>query len=61
MFSVLSMPDKNRGERLREYKSRSMKTRDAVEGFHLLEISHKLCRGFHQAMKELITCFTSFI
>ena len=38
-----------------------MKTRDAVEGFQLLENSHKLCRGFHQAMKERITCFISLI
>ena len=34
---------------------------DAVESFHLLENSHKLCRGFHQAMKALRTCFISFI
>ena len=51
----------NQGEHLGEFESRSVKTRDAVEGFHLLENSHKLCRGFHQAMKALITCFISFI
>ena len=28
-------------------------------GFHLLENSHKLCGGFHQAMKAWITCFIS--
>ena len=38
-----------------------MKTREAIEGFHLLENSHKHCRGFHQAMKAWITCFISFI
>ena len=44
-----------------EFESRSVKTRDAVEGFHLLENSHKLCRGFHQAMEARTTCFISFI
>ena len=39
-----------------------MKTRDAVEGFHTLEKSHKRCLGFHQqAMKAWRTCFISFI
>ena len=39
-----------------------MKTRETVEGFHLLENSHKLCQGFHQAMKAWrLTCFISFI
>ena len=38
-----------------------MKTRDAVEDFHLLEYSPKLCRGFQQAMEARITCFISFI
>ena len=38
-----------------------MKTLDAVDGFHLLENSHKLCRGFHQAMKARKTCFISLI
>ena len=47
MFPVPSLPDENRGERLGEFKSRSVKTRD-----HLLENSHKLYRSFHQAMKE---------
>ena len=28
---------------------------------HLLENSHKLCRGFQQAMKARTTCFISFI
>ena len=37
-----------------------MKTRDAVEGFHLLENYHKLCGGFQQAV-EAGTCFISFI
>ena len=31
------------------------------EGFHLLENSPKLCRGFHEAMKARRTCFISFI
>ena len=44
-----------------EFESRSVKTRDAVEGFHLLENSDKLCRGFHQAMKARKTCFIPFI
>ena len=34
--------------------------RDAVEGFHLLENSHKLCRGFQKVM-ETRTCSISFI
>ena len=38
-----------------------MKTRDAVEGFHLLENSHKLCRGFQHAMEARTTSFISFI
>ena len=38
-----------------------MKTRDAVEGFHLLENSHRLCQGFQQAMEAWTTCFSSFI
>mgnify|MGYP001792382080 CR=1 FL=1 len=41
---------------IKGFKSKSVKTRDAVEGFHLLENSHKFCRGFHQAMKARITC-----
>ena len=40
-----SQPGENRGERLGEFESRSVKTREAVEGFHLLENFHKLCRG----------------
>ena len=38
-----------------------MKARDAVEGFHLYENSHKLCRGFQQAMGARTTGFISFI
>ena len=38
-----------------------MKTRDTVEGFRLLENSHKLCRGFQQAMEARTTCCISFI
>ena len=30
-----------------------MKTRNAVESFHLLENFRNLCRGFHQAMIAL--------
>ena len=45
-----------------EIESRSVKTRDAaVEGFHLLENSHKLCRGFQQAMEARTKGFISFI
>ena len=61
MFSVPSQPGENRGERLGEFESRSVKARDAVEGFHLLENSHKVCRGFQQAMDARTTCFISFI
>ena len=46
---------------MEEFESRSVKTRDAVEGFHLLENSHKLCRGFQHAMEARTTCFISFI
>ena len=60
MLSVPSQTGENRGEHLGEFESSSVKTRDAVEGFHLLENSHKLCRGFHQAMKARITCLISF-
>ena len=38
-----------------------MKTQDAVEVFHLLENSHKFCRGFQQAMEARRTSFISFI
>ena len=61
MFSVPSQPGENRGERLGEFESRSVKIRDAVEGFHLLENSHKLGRGFQQAMEAGTTFFISFI
>ena len=61
MFSVPSEAGEYRGERLGEFESRSVKTRDAVEGFHLLENSHKLCQGFQQAMEARTTCFISFI
>ena len=44
MFSVPSEPGEQRGERLREFERRRMKTRGTIEGFHLLENSHKLCR-----------------
>ena len=61
MFSVPSLPGENRGQRLGEFESRSVKTRDTVEGFHLLDNSHKLCRGLQQAMEARTTCFISFI
>ena len=61
MFSVPSKPGENRYERLGEFESKSVKTRDAVEGCHLLENSHKLSRGFQQAMEARKTCFISFI
>ena len=48
---------KNRGERFGEFESRSVKTR----GFSPAGEFSQLCRGFHQAMKALITCFISFI
>ena len=51
----------NQGEHLGEFESRSVKTRDAVEGFHLLENSHKHCRGFQQAMEAWTTCLISFM
>ena len=51
----------NRGERLGEFESRSVTIRDTVEGFHLLENSHKHCQGFQQAMEARRTCFISFI
>ena len=41
------------GERLGEFESGS--------GFHLLENSHKLCRGFQQIMEAQTTCFIAFI
>ena len=44
-----------------EFECISVKIRYAVEGFHLLENSHKLCRGFKQAMEARTTCFISFI
>ena len=60
-FPSLHSLVKNRGERLGEFESRPVKTRDAVESFHLLENSHKLCRRFQQAMEAWKTCFDSFI
>ena len=57
MFSVPSQPGEIRGERLGEFESRSVKTRDVVEGFYLLENFHKLCRGFQQAMEARTTFF----
>ena len=51
----------NQGKHLGEFKNRTMKTWDAVEGFHQLENSHKLYWGFHQAIKARITCFIYFI
>ena len=56
-----SLPDENQGEHLKEFESRWEKTLEAVKGFHLLKNSHKLCQGFHQAMKARRTCFISFI
>ena len=44
MFSVPSKPGENRGEILGEFESRSVKTRETVEGFHLLENSQTLPR-----------------
>ena len=38
-----------------------MRTQDAVESFHMLENSQKLCRGFHQARKAMRTRFISFL
>ena len=37
------------------------KTRDAVEGFYLLEHSHTLYHGLHQDMKAMIACVIFFI
>ena len=42
-----------------EFESRSVKTREAVKDFRLLENSQKLCRGFQQAMEARTTCFFS--
>ena len=39
MFSVPTKPGEYRGERLGEFESRSVKARDTVQGFYLLEIS----------------------
>ena len=39
MFSLPSSPGQNRGERLGEFESRSVKTQAAVKSFHLLENS----------------------
>ena len=61
MLSVPSQPGENQGEGLGEFESRSVKTRDAGEGFHLIENSHKLYRGFQQDMKARKTCFISFV
>ena len=61
MFSLPSLNGENLNECLGEILVRSVKTQDAVEGFHLLENSHKLCRGFHEAVKAWRTCFISFI
>ena len=61
MFSVPSYSYENQGECLGEFESGSVKTREAVDGFYLLEDSSKLCRGFHQAMRARKTCFISFI
>ena len=60
-FSVPSQPGVNRGKRLGEFQSRSVKIREAVEGFRLLENSHKLCRGFQQTMEAQTTYFICFI
>ena len=38
-----------------------MKTQDAVESFHMLENSHKVGRGVHQAIKAWRKCIISFI
>ena len=38
-----------------------MKTQDAVEGFHLLENSHKFYRGFQQTVEARTTVFISFV
>ena len=54
MLSVPSQPGENRGERLGEFESRSVKTRYAVEGFHLLENSYTsrhVIFVLHSAMK----------
>ena len=62
IFSVPSQPGENRGERSGEFKNRSVKTRDAVKSFHLLQNSHKICWGFHQlAIKARRASYISFI
>ena len=58
MFSMPSQPGENRGECLGEFGGRSVKTRDVVNGFHLVENSYKLCQGFHQATKALEDVFS---
>ena len=51
----------NQDEHLGEFESRSVKTRDAVKGFHLIENSCKLNRVFHQAKKAQRICLISFL
>ena len=46
MFSVASLPGENRGERLGEFETRSVKTQDAVEGFTCLRILTNAAEGF---------------
>ena len=47
-----SEPGENRGECFGEFENRSVTTRDAVEYFHLLENSHKLCGGLKRLWRH---------
>ena len=50
---MLLLSGETRGERLVEFESKSVKTRDAVD-------SSKLCLDFHQVMKARRTWFINF-
>ena len=60
MLLVAFIACENQGESFGEFKSRSVKTQDAVKGFHLLKNALKLCRGFHQAF-NVWRYFISFL
>ena len=47
----------NWGKRLGEFQSRSVKTRDTVRDFQLLENSHKLCRGLWRHGEHVFVFF----
>ena len=51
-LNIFSVPGENRGERLGEFESRSVKTRDIVEGFTCSRIFTNFAENFTRLLRH---------